>query len=241
MSIEFIEDCNVLDLGQHLWSGGKDTFETIYNADKEDELEAYIHEVFCDRTPTITEINDLLWFESESVFEACGLDEDGEEPVNFEIEGEVSDKYLDFLRDNFVDELCYYCVMDNYDVTKVNKVEVNSRENEKFTLGDYTCIEFTYDLDVDIDNIEDVNTYNEIIEKLNGYKETDKNSSNEIYKEFVITVDTSMSYEEHKTNNTMPTITCTCKYIGRILSSEIEEIANFISTSNNAIEEIIKE
>ena len=30
-------------------------------------------------TPTITEINDLLWFESEEVYTFCGLTKDGEE------------------------------------------------------------------------------------------------------------------------------------------------------------------
>lgn len=103
--VEFIEECNAYQLGDHLWSGGKDTFDQLVLMDKEDMLEDYLTEIFCDRTPTITEINDILWFESERVFEYCGLDADGELPADFDSVGTgVTQKFIDFVEENFTDE-----------------------------------------------------------------------------------------------------------------------------------------
>ena len=78
--MEIKQDVNVYDLKEMLWSGGKDTFDEIYELDKEDELMDFLEEVFSDKVPDITEINDLLWFERNYVLESIGveLNEDGE-------------------------------------------------------------------------------------------------------------------------------------------------------------------
>ena len=82
--VEFIDDCNAYQLGDHLWSGAVDTFNTLVDMGKVDMLDDYFAEIFCDKTPTLTEINDILWFESEHVFEYCGLNADGELPTAFD-------------------------------------------------------------------------------------------------------------------------------------------------------------
>lgn len=73
------------DLEKNLWSGAIDTWEHIEKAGKGEQAIAFLNEIFCDRVPTLTEINDLLWFEPETVYEAIGLNEDGEEPKEWTI------------------------------------------------------------------------------------------------------------------------------------------------------------
>jgi len=67
------------DLMNHCWSGAIDTLKTIQKHDKEDELMSFLSmDVFSD-TPDLTEVNDLLWFEDEWIFESLGIDTDEEE------------------------------------------------------------------------------------------------------------------------------------------------------------------
>ena len=68
------------DLKNNSWSGAIDTLETIEEHGMEDELMDFLEMYFADsETPTDTEVNDLLWFESEWLFEQIGLNEDEEE------------------------------------------------------------------------------------------------------------------------------------------------------------------
>lgn len=50
------------------WSGGKDTLNRVINEGKCDLLESILEDMFPDGM-TDTELNDLLWFDSESVYE----------------------------------------------------------------------------------------------------------------------------------------------------------------------------
>ena len=72
---------NYWDLKDHSWSGALDTLKDIENANKEDELMQHLEEVFMYSTPTDTEINDYLWHDRECVYEALGLNENGELPT----------------------------------------------------------------------------------------------------------------------------------------------------------------
>lgn len=56
------------------WSGAKETKQTILDADKEDEFDSLIEELYPDGL-TDTTLNDLLWFDSEWVFEQLGIKE----------------------------------------------------------------------------------------------------------------------------------------------------------------------
>ena len=54
------------------WQGGKPTLETILKAGKGEEFLQYIDECFPDGLSE-TELNDILWFESEQVFRELGI------------------------------------------------------------------------------------------------------------------------------------------------------------------------
>jgi hypothetical protein len=60
------------------WSGAVDTFQKIREADKLDELEAVLSELYPDGMSE-TELNDLLWFEEETVYEWLGMATEEEE------------------------------------------------------------------------------------------------------------------------------------------------------------------
>ena len=59
------------------WSGAVDTFDKIYNADKIDELEWILEDLYPDGIDE-TQLNDLLWFDDEWILETLGIDEDDE-------------------------------------------------------------------------------------------------------------------------------------------------------------------
>ena len=61
------------------WSGARDTIEDIRKAGKMDELELLIKSTFeCDdEPPTDTQINDMVWFDRDYIYEQLGLDENG--------------------------------------------------------------------------------------------------------------------------------------------------------------------
>lgn len=54
------------------WSGGKDTLNRIINEGKCDELESMLEDLYPDGM-TDTELNDLLWFDSDAVFGWLGI------------------------------------------------------------------------------------------------------------------------------------------------------------------------
>ena len=56
------------------WSGAKDTLQTIRGHNMIKDLEYMLEDIFCDRTPTETDINDFLWFEDEYIFEHLGIE-----------------------------------------------------------------------------------------------------------------------------------------------------------------------
>lgn len=76
------EISNFWELKDNSWCGALDTLEHIEKADKEDELMVLLEEVFADReTPTETDVNDFLWFESDVIYRSLGLTENGEIPT----------------------------------------------------------------------------------------------------------------------------------------------------------------
>lgn len=57
------------------WSGATDTKKAIINAGKESEFENLIEELYPDGI-TDTQLNDILWFEPEYIFETLGISEE---------------------------------------------------------------------------------------------------------------------------------------------------------------------
>ncbi|MCM1226398.1 MAG: hypothetical protein NC320_03105 [Clostridium sp.] len=75
------------------WSGAVETWETLEKFGKLNALEQYIDEVYYNEgmgegVINETELNDLLWFEPEHIYEMVGLYYDDET-------GEVSDESFD--------------------------------------------------------------------------------------------------------------------------------------------------
>ncbi len=61
------------------WSGAVDTYERICKEGKLDLLEQILDDTYPDREMiTDTELNDLLWFEADSVYEWLGMQTDEE-------------------------------------------------------------------------------------------------------------------------------------------------------------------
>lgn len=60
------------------WSGAISTYETIEKADKVEEFESLIDELYPDGIEEV-KLNDILWFESDWVLEMLGLSEEEEE------------------------------------------------------------------------------------------------------------------------------------------------------------------
>ena len=97
-----------LDLNSfQAWSGAKETLERIQREGKCAELENILEELYPDGM-TETELNDLLWFDSESVYEWLGIRSEGQiekeiEEAEAELEEKLSDLEFD-LDDDLTEE-----------------------------------------------------------------------------------------------------------------------------------------
>lgn len=58
------------------WSGARSTFERIINEGKAAAADAYFNEIEPEEGWTDTAINDVLWFDSASIFKALGMKPD---------------------------------------------------------------------------------------------------------------------------------------------------------------------
>lgn len=76
MEIEVKKYMTFNDLMRECWSGAISTLETIQENDKEDELMQLLENLYYENIPTLTQVNDLLWFDYEFVFEELEIDED---------------------------------------------------------------------------------------------------------------------------------------------------------------------
>ena len=57
------------------WSGAKDTLNKLIELDKCDELEFILDDLYPDGL-TDTQLNDILWFEDEWIYETLGIEEE---------------------------------------------------------------------------------------------------------------------------------------------------------------------
>lgn len=77
------------------WSGGKQTLERVIDEGKCELLEQMLEELYPDGM-TETQLNDLLWFDSESVYEWCGIRSESQiEREISEAEDELADMESD--------------------------------------------------------------------------------------------------------------------------------------------------
>ena len=60
---------NFWELKEKSWSGAIDTLQDIENADLENAFMDLLEEIFSERIPTDTEINDFIWFDRDYIYE----------------------------------------------------------------------------------------------------------------------------------------------------------------------------
>lgn len=65
------------------WSGAIATKDLIIENNKEDEFDALIEELYPDGIDE-TQLNDILWFDDEWVFESLGIEEEDEDEEDFD-------------------------------------------------------------------------------------------------------------------------------------------------------------
>ena len=131
------EELDATDLRDRLWSEAVHTWDNIVEAGKEQEALAFLNEIFCDRVPTITEINDVLWFEPETIYEAIGLTSEGETPKEWTISraeldelkhrGRIEDDKLEYIENSFCGE---YVTLTEQDF-KDDDLELSEEEIEE--------------------------------------------------------------------------------------------------------------
>lgn len=131
------EELDATDLRDRLWSEAVHTWDNIVEAGKEQEALAFLNEIFCDRVPTITEINDSLWFEPETIYEAIGLTSEGETPKEWTISraeldelkhrGRIEDDKLEYIENSFCGE---YVTLTEQDF-KDDDLELSEEEIEE--------------------------------------------------------------------------------------------------------------
>ena len=57
------------------WSGAKDTLNKLIELDKCEELETVLEDIYPEGM-TETQLNDILWFDDEWIFETLGIEEE---------------------------------------------------------------------------------------------------------------------------------------------------------------------
>jgi len=72
----FNENCSIRDF--NAWNGAKETKERIINEGKADDFDSLIEDIYPDGLSE-TQLNDILWFESDWCFENLGIKEEDEE------------------------------------------------------------------------------------------------------------------------------------------------------------------
>ena len=105
--MEIRMEIGINELYDMSWSGGRETLDDIFEHDKEEELMNLLEEVFFDEIPSDTEVNDFLWFERSLIYENCGLDENGEEPMDEdEVEKMKREQETDLIEAETFDDFC---------------------------------------------------------------------------------------------------------------------------------------
>lgn len=109
MTITYELDLNSFEA----WSGAKDTLDRIQREGKCAELENVLEELYPDGM-TETELNDLLWFDSESVYEWLGIRSESQ----IEKEIKEAEEELSEVQSNLEDDL------DDDELTTEERAEI---------------------------------------------------------------------------------------------------------------------
>ena len=131
------EEVTDIQLGERLWSGAVDTWDTICKAGKEQQAMQYLEDVFCDEDAIdLTSLNDFLWFESETILKDLGLNDLREEFIT-------------------VNETDVNCLMVEEDVTNYLMKEIEGSNSGVITTDLYS-IENEIGRELTDDEVEDL-------------------------------------------------------------------------------------
>jgi hypothetical protein len=84
--MEIKQDMDFNDLRNNCWGQATKILEEISNADKEDDLMYYLEEIYGDEIPTLTEVNDILAYDWEQVYDVIGMSDENEDDDDWEDE-----------------------------------------------------------------------------------------------------------------------------------------------------------
>jgi hypothetical protein len=125
------------------WSGAVDTWKRLEAADKLDELEWLLEDLYPDGIDE-TALNDLLWFEDDWVYNAVGMRTESEIRSDIQDkEEEIQDKEEE-IRENENERLDFIQYGD-YDEDEIEDIELEYYERE---------LELTEELDELIEELE---------------------------------------------------------------------------------------
>ena len=79
MTIKIIQEYEVEDLGQVLWEGGLETFNTLKEHNRLEKLDKLLTGYCSEEVPYQLDLNDYMWFNRGLIYEYCGLSYEGEE------------------------------------------------------------------------------------------------------------------------------------------------------------------
>lgn len=88
--MKYFKECSLEDFDA--WSGGRDTLDFLVNHGLCDRVESMIEDVFPE-TPTDTDINDFLWFETDMIAELLGYP--SWEDMENDLEGNADESQTD--------------------------------------------------------------------------------------------------------------------------------------------------
>lgn len=88
--MKYYKECSLEDFDA--WSGGRDTLDFLVNHGLCDRVESMIEDVFTE-TPTDTDINDFLWFETDRIAELLGYP--SWEDMENDLEGNADESQTD--------------------------------------------------------------------------------------------------------------------------------------------------
>lgn len=97
--MKIVSDINIADF--KAWSGGKNTLDRVIKESKCDVLESVLEDLYPNGM-TDTQLNDLLWFDDETVYEWCDIR--SETTICNELED--AKETLENLKQDYEDE-CY--------------------------------------------------------------------------------------------------------------------------------------
>jgi len=124
------------EIEEMVWSGAVDTLNSIVEADKEDEFMQLLEGVFMDsETPTETEVNDFIWFETDFIFDHLGLDEDGNIPKEGQDFEDVEDSVAEMKSTDEFEKFCNnrdceMCILNYCEASSVCKGEFEDYWNQ---------------------------------------------------------------------------------------------------------------